>query len=212
MRETLAPMRTWRNVVKQQELYTTQDTTPKNIKRIYKKGSKKQLLSNDQMLAKLLLEKSIGQIIQQAEKSTSPREFFLCILIRDAIMELDVGTIEQIIKRVDGTPPDERERDQYSNLVGDALDDIMSYDDLYQVGVYRPDDPTIIALAKALFIISVRRCGKDPQKRRDRAKAMEIIFQRTGGRKNRPTKQVTERRFVDPDWMAPLPEGGDNGQ
>ena len=128
-------------------------------------------------------------------------------LVFDALNELDVGAIEQIIKRVDGAVPDERERDKYANLIGDALEDVLDHQYIDEVYTQDPRDITVITLAKALYIIATRPCGNDPQKRRDRAKAMEIIFQRTGGRKNIPVKEVTEHRFVDADWMAGLPEG-----
>lgn len=152
-----------------------------------------------------------GQVALQVQRSTIPREFFLYALVYDAINELDVGAIEQIIKRVDGAVPDERDRDQYANLIGDALEDVLDQETIYELCVQRPTDPTIITLAKALYIISTRPCGKDPQKRRDRSKAMEIIFQRTGGRKNIPVKEIIEHRFVDADWMASLPSGENNG-
>lgn len=127
--------------------------------------------------------------------------------MRDAVIELDVGALEQIIRRVDGVAPDEDSRSIAANFIGDALEDILDYDDIDQIRAFNPSDPVVIVIAKALYIIAVRECGSNIQKRKDKAKAMDIIFQRTGGRKVKPVQERIETKYEEPDWMKSLPEG-----
>lgn len=149
----------------------------------------------------------MGEVIDRVEKCRGPHGYLSLSLVRDAIIDLDVDAIEQIVRRVDGTVPAETERGKCANLLGDAIEDILAYDDIAQIMRFTPDEPVIIMMAKALYIIAVRPCGKDRQKRKDKAKAMDMIFERTGGRKVEPTKAVIENKYDDPDWMKGLPEG-----
>ena len=159
------------------------------------------------MLTHILLDTQFADVLRRVEECTSPRDYFLFVLVRDAVMETDIGALEQIIKRVDGAAPSEEDRDLYANIIGDAIEDVMSWPDYYQVATLDITQPTVIVVAQTLYRIAVRPCGKDPQLRRDKAKAMDIIFQRTGGKKTKPVKEDVQLRFTDPDWLQALPEG-----
>lgn len=149
----------------------------------------------------------MGEVVQNVESYRGPRGLFLFKIVRDAVMDFDVGKIEEIIQRIDGGVPESGEMDGTANLIGSALNDVMDLDDIDQVREMRADDPPIITLAKALYIIAVRDCGSNAQKRKDSAKAINIILARTGGRKVKPVRERLETRYEDPDWMkGALPE------
>ena len=155
------------------------------------------------------METTILDVVKRVENSTSSRDFLLYVLIRDAVFEKNIQAIDRIIQRVDGAVPNEKDRDRYANIIGDAIEDVLDYESLELAGEVLPSDPTIIAIAKTLFRISVDPAGKNVQAMKDKAKAMDIIFQRTGGRKSEPTKERHELKYVDPDWMGSLPEGSE---
>lgn len=153
------------------------------------------------------MERTIGEVAEIADRSYNAKAFWGAMLICNAILpEPDIGLIEEIVKRIDGAVPDKKDRDKAANLVGDALEDVMSYPRAQQISI-NGDDPTIIAIAKALVYLSSSFVGKNPTKRKDRQKATEIILNRMGGRRSEPVREVVTLEYVDPDWMGSLPSG-----
>ena len=183
---------------------TEKDTTPQSIELI----SKIDTTGLDADLTHVFLDLNIGTVINWVERCRSPRMYLSLKLVRDAIMELDINAIEQLIRRVDGLAPDEDKRDGCANIIGDALEDVLNYGDIDQIRAFDFEAPVVIMIARALYIIAASDIlPSDIQGRKDRAKAMDIIFQRTGGRKVGPTKTLDTKHYVDPDWMTQLPEG-----
>lgn len=138
------------------------------------------------------------------EQAPSTRHFFVAQLIFNAVFEKDVGCINEIAKRIDGAVPDADERDQFANILGDALDDVMDFP-LQDLVVY-VDDPAIVAIAKALIYIALEPVGKSVSKRKDREKALGIVLSRIGGNKNKPVRETELLEYVEPEWLTGLPE------
>lgn len=159
----------------------------------------------DQYLTMMLLERTVGEVAMLRESASNAKQYWTSSLIIDSIIEKDIGLINQIATRVDGTVPTENDRSKFANLIGEAIDDVMAYPDARQC-VIQPDDLCVIALAKAVLFISLDHPGKNVSKRRDKQAAVELILGRTGGRKTEPVKELLTTNYVDPDWMG-LPEG-----
>lgn len=155
----------------------------------------------DALLADYVLGKTFGEVVKHHEGSCNARTYLVVSMIFNAVMEKDVGAIASIVNRVDGTIPDEKERENYANYFGDAIEDVLDYTQNQQILV-SPQDPCIIALAKALVFVAYAPCGKNPAARKERQKAMDIILNRTGGRKTEPTRQAIETAYVQPSWMS----------
>lgn len=164
----------------------------------------------DGYLTDMCLHWTVGQVKRTVEGSQNARALLCASIIDNAIFELDMGAISNIVTRIDGTVPEEGRRDGYANLFGDALGAVLAMDDLRKKIQVLPEDPCIIGLAKAVVYISVQSCGTNPSKRRERQKAQEMVFARTGGRKTEPTKLAIETTYARPDWMN-LPEGDSHG-
>lgn len=147
----------------------------------------------------------MGEIVQLREKATNARTFFACSIIFNAVFDLDIGCISQIAIRVDGTVPLENERDKCANLVGDAIEDVMNYEDSASMQVLA-SDLAIIALAKAMIYIAIQPVGKNTSLKKDREKALDIVLNRIGGRKSEPVKEDHVLTYVEPDWMKGLPD------
>ena len=163
----------------------------------------------DQYLTTCCLEKTIGEVNALGMAAQNVRARFGCQLIMQCIFSSDafspdINIIKQVIKRIDGTVPDADQREGYANLIGDALEDVMDMTAADQTQVY-PDDLTIIALAKAILYVSMQDCGKNYQKKKDRQTAIEIILERTGGRKSAPVKQTETVSYIAPTWRQSLP-------
>lgn len=160
----------------------------------------------DDYLTYLCLEKTIGEVLEMRERAPNAKCYFAAQLIFCAVFETDIGCIQQVVERVDGTIPEEGERDKFANIFGDALDDVLELDNVEQLRIF-PQDPCIIAIAKATYSISVCPVGKNVNKKKDRQKAIEMILKRTGGRKSEPTRETKVIEYVDPEWMSlPNPE------
>lgn len=160
--------------------------------------------SLDEYISSLCLTKTIGDVVLLREAATNARAFFATSLIFHAVFDKDMGALDQIANRIDGTVPDRRDRDRFANIMGDALEDVLEYARMDQTQIF-PDDPTIIALAKTVLSVSWMEVGRNPTAKKDRQKAIEMVLQRTGGRKTEPTAVLELVEYVDPDWMAPLP-------
>lgn len=139
------------------------------------------------------------------ETATNAKALFVAHLIFDAVFNYDIQSLKQIIQRVDGGVPEARKRQHYANIFGDALEDVLKYrkEDMK----VQPDDYVIIAMAKVVVYVSMSNPGNNAQKRKDKQDAISMILERTGGRKNEPTKELITTNYVEPDWLQGLPSG-----
>jgi len=149
--------------------------------------------------------KTIGEVFRNRESATNAKALFVSSLIFDAIFNCDIQSAKQVVSRIDGGVPDARKRGNYANIFGDALEDVLSYTNKEQLKI-QPDDLVIIALAKVVVFVSMSDPGKNVQKRKDKQDAIQMILERTGGRKSEPVKQIASVNYVNPDWMMGLPE------
>ena len=141
----------------------------------------------------------------------SARTVFVASTICQAIFDMDIGLISEIVKRIDGLAPSKGDMNEYSNIFSDALADVLEYTEAEQMRIY-PKDPPIIALAKATVAISVSKPGKNMQARKDRQKAVSMILDRVEGRMSEPAKPVELPEYTEPEWLG-LAEGeGDHGE
>lgn len=139
----------------------------------------------------------------------SARTAFVASTICQAIFDLDIGLISEIVKRIDGLAPSKGDMDAFSNIFSDALNDVLEYTDGRQLTIY-PTDKPIIALAKATVAISVSNPGRNMQARKDRQKAVTMILDRIEGRRSEPAKPVELPEYEEPSWIG-LAEGDGDG-
>lgn len=152
----------------------------------------------------MILFKTVTDIWNIVKSATNVKAYFVAKLCFDAIFDKDMQLVKQIISRVDGGVPDASKRKHYANIFGDALEDVLSYDKQQQVSI-QWEDYVIIALAKVVVWTSCCNPGKNVQLRKNKQEAIQIILERTGGRKSEPTKQLVTTNYVDPDWLKGLP-------
>lgn len=165
----------------------------------------------DEYLTSICLERSIGDVVKSYESASNARAYWTNALFVEAVFNRNISVIDLIANRVDGLVPAEGERYKYANLLGDAISDIMQYKSMKETVTVYPEDPCILALAKAIYAISVQDAGNNYGKKKDKQKAIEIILERTGGRKTEPTKNLIETKYVEPEWSR-LPKGEEDGQ
>jgi len=156
--------------------------------------------SIDDYLTKVCLEGTMRDVVTNRELCQNARQYFASSLIFNAVWEMDIEAIKQIAYRIDGTVPIDKDRGGYANILGDAIEDVMSIKDGSQLSVF-PDDPPVIAMAKVLVYVASKPAGTNWQKRKERNMASQIILERTGGRKAEPTRPLLETKYVEPDWM-----------
>lgn len=166
--------------------------------------------SMDTYLTDVCLNKTMGEVVYNRENSPNTRAYVVNALICNAVFELDVDLIKTIVTRIDGLVPDENKRDGYANILGDALENVLSYDTAEQV--VTESDPAIIAMAKVLVVKAGSLAGTNYMARKERNLAAQMVLERTGGRKIGPTKPAIETKYVEPEWMrlAGGADGGDN--
>lgn len=157
----------------------------------------------DQYTTEVCLTRTMGDVVFARERATNARQFFIANLIFNAVAEKDMGLIEIIATRIDGTVPVSSERESFANIMGDAIDDVLEMEDVERTLVY-PDDPVIVALAKVVFQLAVCPAKSDYNKKRERQKAVEMVYARTAGRRNEPVRLALEEKFVEPEWLANL--------
>lgn len=155
----------------------------------------------DEYTTTMCLSKSIGEVLKTREISGNARTYFVCNLIWSAVFEQDMGVIETIVKRIDGTAPVTGNRDSFANLMGDAIDDVLDMDRVEQTMV-DADDPVIIALAKVVFHIATQPSKGNPVVKRDKQKAIDMVYERTNGRRVEPVRPLIETVYKDPDWLT----------
>ena len=137
------------------------------------------------------------------------RTAFVASTICQAIFDLDIGLISEIVKRIDGIAPSKGDMDAFSNIFSDALNDVLEYTRADQMTIY-PTDTPIIALAKATVAISVSDPGKNMQARKDRQKAVSMILDRIEGRRSEPAKPVELPEYEEPAWIGLAEGDGDD--
>lgn len=163
--------------------------------------------SLDEYFAHACLNQTMKQVVNVRNTAANARMFLVCDMICNAVYDMDIGLVETIVRRVDGSVPERDKRDSFANMFGDALDDVldMPMDDRLQV---RTDDIPIVALAKVCVAIACNpNVGKNPNERKDRQKAADIILQRTGGRVVEPVRIEAKTAFAEPSWLSQLPSG-----
>lgn len=157
----------------------------------------------DSYTAEVCLCRTMGDVVRSRDTATNARQYFVANLIFSAVFEKDMALIDIIATRIDGTVPTTGERESFANLMGDAIDDVLDMDRAEQT-VVNPDDPVIIALAKVVFHIAVEPTYHDYNKKKDRQKAVEMVYARTAGRRNEPVRLAIEEKFVEPNWLSDI--------
>ena len=154
----------------------------------------------DEYTTTVCLTRSIGDVLATRERAGNARTYFVTNLIWSAIFEQDMGIIETIAKRIDGTVPVAGKRDSFANIMGDAIDDVLDMEDKNQT-VIDKDDPTILALAKVVFHIATQPTNGNPIIKKDKQKAIDMVFERTNGRRVEPVRPQIETMYEDPEWL-----------
>ena len=155
----------------------------------------------DEYTSTVCLTRSLGEVLKQRECAGNARTYFVANLIFSAIFEKDMGLIDTIAKRIDGTVPVSSKRDSFANLIGDAIDDVLDMDRAEQTMV-NADDPVIIALAKVVFHIATQPTRGDYTMKREKQKAVEMVYERTNGRRVEPVRPQIETIYTDPEWLT----------
>lgn len=156
--------------------------------------------SLDGFMTDMCLYRTMGDVVRGRESAANAKTYTVSQMIFNAVFEMDVDLIRTIALRIDGTVPEEDKRDGFANLIGDAVEDVLSYTRADQMQVV-PDDKPIIAMAKALVFIATQPCGSNYAKRKERNLAAQMILERCGGRKVQPTKLDHQIEYVEPEWM-----------
>lgn len=154
----------------------------------------------DGYMADVCLFRTMGDVVHSREVATNAKQYTVNSMIFNAVFEMDVDLIRTIALRIDGTVPEEDKRSGYANIIGEALEDVLSYERADQMRIV-PSDPPVIAMAKALVYIGTQPCGSNYAKRKERNLAAQMILERCGGRKVQPTRQDLTIEYVEPEWM-----------
>lgn len=168
-----------------------------------------EIQSLDDYITDVALSKTLADLMDMRVNAPTARTAFVASTICQAIFDLDIGLISEIVKRIDGLAPSKGDMDIFSNIFSDALNDVLEYTDGRQLTIY-PTDTPIIALAKATMAISVSDPGKNMQARKDRQKAVSMILDRIEGRRSEPAKPIELPEYEEPAWIG-LMEGDDSG-
>jgi hypothetical protein len=142
----------------------------------------------------------MGRIVKSREIAQNAKQYTVASMIFNAVFEMDIDLIRTIALRIDGTIPAEDKREGYANILGDAIDDVLSLPLSSQLQI-TPLDRPIIAMAKALVFVATQPCGSNYAKRKERNLAAQMILERTGGRKVEPTRLAIETVYEDPEWL-----------
>ncbi|MCF0108476.1 MAG: hypothetical protein HUJ59_05730, partial [Bacilli bacterium] len=172
--------------------------------------------SLDKALTETCINSTFAEINMLRETTTSIKQGFLCDLLTDAMFSVkkkiglwpDINLILTIVHRIDGTVPEEETRESYANLFGDALEEVMQLPDDKQSnpGFH---EPILTALAKATIMIA-RAPAYNAGERKEKAAAVDLIFNRMEGRKSGPVKAQLEERYISADWRKKLEKGEKN--
>lgn len=165
----------------------------------------------DELFTSVAVEKTIGQVVMERSRSLNARGYFVANTICCAVFDLDIGLVAEIVKRIDGLAPSKGDNHGYSEIFGDALLDVLDYGSPGELRIF-PSDPVIVALAKAAIAVANADVGKNMQARKDRQKAVQMILDRTEGRRSEPAKPVEETVYEAPAWLGLAEEGRDGGE
>lgn len=165
------------------------------------KLDKKELADIDQYTTNVCLTRTMQDVVRARDTATNARQYFVANLVFQAVFEKDMGLLDIIATRIDGTVPVSGERESFANLVGDAIDDVLDMQRAEQT-VITPEDPVIIAIAKVIYHIAVEPSNNNPIKKKERQKAVEMVYARTAGRRNEPVRLAIEEKFVEPEWLS----------
>lgn len=157
--------------------------------------------SVDEYLSEVVVGRTMKDVVDGRECANNAKAYTINGMVFNAVFELDVELIKTLTMRVDGTIPEEGKREGCANILGDAIEDVLSYENKDMLKVV-PSDPPIIAMAKVLVYVSTQPAGNNMARRRERNLASQIILERTGGRKVKPTKPLLETKYVEPEWMG----------
>ena len=102
----------------------------------------------DNYMAEVCLMRTMGDVVHSREVATNAKQYTVNSMVFNAVFEKDVDLIRTIALRIDGTVPEEDKREGYANLIGAAIEDVLSYERADQMKVV-PSDPPVIAMAKA---------------------------------------------------------------
>lgn len=156
--------------------------------------------SLDNYLANICLGSDMGTVVRSRDIAQNVKQYTVACLIFNAVFEMDIDLIRTIATRIDGTVPEDSKRDGFANYFGDAIEDVLSYDQAGQLQI-TPQDPPVIAMAKALVFVGTQPCGNNYAKRKERNLAAQMILERTGGRKVQPARVQIETKYVEPEWL-----------
>lgn len=179
--------------MKKERESTTSDTKIVPTKRPYD-------TTLDKYLTNVCLNRTMGDVVRSRDSADNAKTFTVASMIFNAVFEMDVDLIRTIALRIDGTVPEEDKRAGYANILGDAIEDVLSYEMAEQLKVI-PQDPPVIAMAKALVYVGTQPCGSNYAKRKERNLAAQMILERCGGRKVQPTRIEAQIEYVEPEWM-----------
>ncbi len=161
----------------------------------------------DNMLYKRAINCSLGEIVTRRESSENVRSYLVDTMIIDAIMGLDIELIDKLVHRIDGSVPKEDSYDKYANLFGRALDLVLDMKVDEQVTI-SPTDNVLIAMAKAAVYVALTTPSNSVQKMKQKHAAIDMVLDRTGGRKTAPRMLESVTVYEKPSWMT-LPSAGD---
>lgn len=170
-----------------------------------------ELKNLDDYIYDMALNRTMGDLIRMRTTAPSARTAFVVSTMTNAVFDLDIGLISEIVKRIDGSAPQKGDMDAYSNLFSDALSDVLDYTQSDQMSVF-PSDPPIIALAKATIAVALHDPGRNMQARKDRQKAVQMILDRVEGRRAEPAKPTELPEYRAADWLGLPEEGDDDGE
>lgn len=162
----------------------------------------------DTYLMDMSLDRTMSELMTLRVNAPTMRTHFCANLILSAVFDLDIGLISEVVKRIDGIAPSKGDMDGYSDLFANALEDVLDYEQADMVRIM-PGDRPIIALAKAAVCIANHDPRKNMMARKDRQKAVQLILDRTQGRRTESAKTTEEIEYTVPDWLG-LPEGGED--
>ena len=161
--------------------------------------------SLDDYITDTVLGKTLADVMNMRVEAPTARSAFVANLISQAVFDLDIGLISEIVKRSDGLAPSRRDIDAFSTIFADAPSDVLEYKQPDQLRIY-PRDTPIIALAKATIAVATSDPKNNMQARKDRQKAVSMILDRVEGRMSEPAKPVELPEYAEPEWLG-LSEG-----
>ena len=140
--------------------------------------------------------------------------FLVSRLFTDAVFNQDIRSIKLIIQRIDGGLPKDTEVENVQTLFGDCLLEILKYRNADRLKV-KPNDTVLMALAKSLFDIATEDIYYDYKKNRpilkpstdkknERDMALQMVIERTGGRRTMTAKTMQKEEIEEADWIAEL--------